>query len=328
MSATLKESPRVLVVEPDPTRADALERLLRSAASFRLEIVGGADEALRSMERELPTLLVTSTFLPPADVETITRYVRQMTRGWRLPVVDLPYCMSGSAVIAPAPRARGLRLGLLRSRSAVSPAGWDEAGVREHIEQYLQQAVTEPQPLQDRQEAHALHSPEQSLCLVPVPVGQAARAFHGSSLDRAASTVLGQRPDRRRARRKRLEELPLRWQLALPGASEVRIVNISTSGVLLETATQIVPGTVLDVQLLGQDRNLEVPARMVRTEIVGADTLGVRYRVAAAFARELDVLESDSSLLPADAASLADALQRASAEIERAIEQVPIAAGF
>jgi hypothetical protein len=62
---------------------------------------------------------------------------------------------------------------------------------------------------------------------------------------------------------------------------------------------------------------------MIRTEVVGADPLGVRYRVAAAFARELEVLESAPSIPRTDISkpdieSVADVLIRASAAIERA----------
>jgi CheY-like chemotaxis protein len=317
MDTTLVTSPRVLVVEPDFERARVLERMLRTSIGFRLEVVTSADEALRSMAKELPDLVMTSTLLSPADVAAITGYVRQVTPGWRLPVVDLPFAISDKVVIATAPESKVFGLGMLRRRTVAVRPMCDVTSLREHIEQYLQQSLHEPAPLQDRLEALALLSQAESSWLVPASVRDAA-AMHSS-----ADAGLGQRPDRRRARRRRLEDLPLRWQLKLAGASDINIVNISTSGVLLETATQLVPGCIVDVQLLGQDRKLDVPARMIRTEVVGADPLGIRYRVAAAFARELEVLESGLSIPTHDIStpdieSVAEALMRASAEIERA----------
>jgi CheY-like chemotaxis protein len=318
MDTSLVTSPRVLVVEPDFERARVLARMLRPSISFRLEIVTNADEALRSMASELPELVMTSTLLSPADVAAITGYVRQVAPRCRLPVVDLPFAISDKVVIATAPESKVFGLGMLRRRTVAVRPMCDVTSLREHIEQYLQQSLHEPAPLQDRLETLALLSRAESGWLVPAPVRDAAAAMH-----RSASGGLDQRPDRRRARRRRPEDLPLRWQLQLAGAPDINIVNISTSGVLLETGTQLVPGTIMDLQLLGQDRKLNVPARMIRTEVVSADPLGVRYRVAAAFARELEVLESAPSIpstdLPKpDIASVADALMRVSAEIERA----------
>ncbi len=326
MTTTVAESRLVLVVEPDPARAGALEEMLRPTSSFHLEVVANADEAMRAMGRELPDLLMTSTFLSPADVAAVTDYVRRMSRGSRLPIVDLPFFNSHESVVSRAPRFTVFGFGFLRRRSVVIRPRVDEGRrLREHIEQYLQQAVSEPEPLMDRLDGALLNASAHAMWLVPAPAAHSALAGHGSAPSHA---TLGQRADRRRARRRRLEDLPSRWQLKLPGASHVDIVNISTSGVLLETGTQIIPGSILDVQILGQDRNLSVPARMVRTELVGADVTGARYRVAAAFARELVVLESDLRMVPGDIMSLARTLERVSAEIDRATMPVAVAAGF
>jgi hypothetical protein len=64
--------------------------------------------------------------------------------------------------------------------------------------------------------------------------------------------------------------------------------------------------------------NLNVPARMVRTDIAGVDGLGVRYRVAAAFSRELDLLELQPAAAPAlTPKALADVLARVLGEVDR-----------
>jgi CheY-like chemotaxis protein len=329
MNTTVAESRHVLVVEPDPARAAALEEMLRPSLSFHLEIVANADEAMRAMARELPHLLMTSTFLSPADVAAVTGYVCRMSRGWRLPIVDLPFFNSDVSVISKAPRFTVFTFGFLRRRSVVIRPRADEGKrLREHIEQYLQQAVTEPEPLTDRLDGALMNASAHSLWLVPAPAGNPALVDRGSTPYQSTHSAVGQRFDRRRARRRRLEDLPSRWQLKLPGASNVAIVNISTSGVLLETGTQIVPGSILDLQILGQDRNLNVPARMVRTEIAGADVMGARYRVAATFARELEVLESDLRMALGDNMSLARTLERVSAEIDRASMPVAVAAGL
>jgi hypothetical protein len=66
-------------------------------------------------------------------------------------------------------------------------------------------------------------------------------------------------------------------------------VNISSSGVLVETGSKLIPGSTTELHLSGPETNLVVPVRFIRSEVAHIDGRGVKYHAAAAFANELDL---------------------------------------
>jgi hypothetical protein len=92
-----------------------------------------------------------------------------------------------------------------------------------------------------------------------------------------------------RAARKSRSDLPWLSTVRLPWGLEVRLLNISTTGVLVETSSKFTPGTVAEFELRSAGDSVMVPARFVRSEVVSVDGLGVRYRAAAVFEREVDL---------------------------------------
>jgi hypothetical protein len=92
-----------------------------------------------------------------------------------------------------------------------------------------------------------------------------------------------------RAARKSRADLPWLSTVRLPWGLEVRLLNISTTGMLVETSSKFTPGSVAEFELRSAGDSVVVPARFVRSEVVSVDGLGVRYRAAAVFERELDL---------------------------------------
>ncbi|HEX7139451.1 MAG TPA: hypothetical protein VF219_16480 [Vicinamibacterales bacterium] len=122
-----------------------------------------------------------------------------------------------------------------------------------------------------------------------------------------------------RATRRTRADLPWLSTIKLPWGLEVRLLNMSTSGVLVETTSKFTPGSVADFEIAGSDDSLVVPARFVRSEIVGVDARGVRYRAAAVFEREVD-LDGPRARIARVASTpngLANWLQELSGDIER-----------
>jgi hypothetical protein len=97
------------------------------------------------------------------------------------------------------------------------------------------------------------------------------------------------REDRRAAPRKRLSELSWLTGLRVPNVTGVEVVDISRTGMLIETGTKLTAGSSVEIELVGPDLAMRVPARMLRAQVASVDSLGVRYRIAAAFARYLDM---------------------------------------
>ena len=71
--------------------------------------------------------------------------------------------------------------------------------------------------------------------------------------------------------------------------SELELINISSTGLLVETGSKFTPGSTTELHFSGPDTNLVVPVRFIRSDVARIDGLGVRYRAAAAFAREVDL---------------------------------------
>ena len=99
----------------------------------------------------------------------------------------------------------------------------------------------------------------------------------------------------------------------------MELVDLSKRGILVETTSRMTLGSTLDLQFVGQNTDISIPARVLRSDIAKVDGLGVKVpRRGAVQARSesLDYLTgaSDSHTTPA---ALADVLARALADVER-----------
>jgi hypothetical protein len=95
--------------------------------------------------------------------------------------------------------------------------------------------------------------------------------------------------ERRTAERKNRGDVPWLSAIKLSWGDEVGLVNISSSGVLLETGAKFIPGSTTELHLSGPETSLVVPVRFIRSEVAHIDGRGVKYHAAAAFAEELDL---------------------------------------
>jgi hypothetical protein len=188
--------------------------------------------------------------------------------------------------------------------------------LRHQIEEYLEQAVAS-RPESRVQSSGAGGVPPRQLSgnwLLPVPGTAAAGTAAGADV-RARTD---HQANRRRASRRKGADLTGLWTIKLPWGADVRVVDISNRGVLFECASKISAGTTVDLQLLGEDTNIVVPARMVRADVAGVDGLGVKYRMAGAFARALRLIDLEPVTgLPLSPRALLDMLTRVLSEVDR-----------
>jgi hypothetical protein len=95
-------------------------------------------------------------------------------------------------------------------------------------------------------------------------------------------------PDRRRSvRRVPAVDEPLS-RVRLRAGRELTVVDLSNSGVLVEGATRLLPGTHVDVHLVTADGRTLIRSRIVRAWVSGVEPDAVRYRGALAFDRSVD----------------------------------------
>jgi PilZ domain len=124
----------------------------------------------------------------------------------------------------------------------------------------------------------------------------------------AASPLSEETAERRRALRRSRGDLPWLSTVKLPWGLEVNLINISSTGMLIETSSKFAPGSATQFELAGQGTTLLVPARFVRSEIAAAGMYGVKYHAAVIFNSEVafPALESSAGQSLGDA--LADVL--------------------
>jgi hypothetical protein len=297
-------SGRILAIEPDAERARQLRDLFREHATVDLQIVTRTSHALRAMADRVPDLVITSTFLPPAEEVELAAQVRQRPDALHVQIISVPYFIDADQAPVPESAYSNVLRFLTRRQATIRPQ-CDTATLRRQIEEYLAQAVA----ARREQEAAAAAGVEDAAILQLDHAASAIAVLEGSPVS-AAVAEAGQ-SDRRRARRRRGDELPSLWTVRLPWGSDVKVVDISSRGVLLESASRIPTGSTVDLRLLGEDTNVFVPARLVRAEVAGVDTLGVKYRLGAAFSRELDLAGLEPAVAAAPTArTLAELLTR------------------
>jgi len=99
-------------------------------------------------------------------------------------------------------------------------------------------------------------------------------------------------PERRRWPRKPRADCPWLLDARLRSGTEVQVVDISNGGILLESASQILPGARVELFLFTRDQRWLVNGRVLRCQVsrvVKED--GVRYHAALVFNEPLAILE-------------------------------------
>jgi hypothetical protein len=293
---------RILAIEPDADRAAFVREVIQGSRDIELEIVARIDDAVRSITERLPDVVMTSTFFPPADEAALSAHLRKTRGASHVQIICVPHVGGTEAAQGPSGPSHPNVVSFVKRGPAANWPFCDLAVVREQIEDYLFQAV------RDREDTSAM--PPDGIETAPatssiVATAAATVVAEWATREETEQCPAGERihdRDRRRHRRLRGNELPSLWTVKLPWGSAAKVVDISKGGALIESGSKVVPGSILDLQLLGAGTNLSVPARMVRAEVARIDAVGVRYNIGAAFSRELDLvpleMSSGSALSP------------------------------
>jgi hypothetical protein len=96
--------------------------------------------------------------------------------------------------------------------------------------------------------------------------------------------------DQRRPRAERRERGDVPWlsTVKLPWGPDASVLNISTTGLLLESGSKVTPGSIAELKLCGPEWEIAIPARFVRSEVAIVNGLGVKYHIAATFEKRLE----------------------------------------
>ena len=268
--------PRILAIEGDSTRRTLLRTLVREYVAARLLVVESVAQALAAIDREVPDVIIAPALMSPGDSAALLDRVRALEHAPYLQVLTIPAfdMLSASA-------DGGRRAGMFRRRPAPAIGRYDPAMVGGLIADAVARAR------EARLEYASMLARQAELEEL------AARKASGVSGASAGELVLAaadpEGDDRRTALRRGPRELPWLSEARLPWGADISLVNISSSGVLVESGSKLVPGTATELHLRGPQANLVVPVRFVRSEIARIDSLGVKYHAAGTFNSAIDL---------------------------------------
>src|SRR5215207_9796446 len=82
---------RILAIEPDPRRGAVLCRVLDRQVCAGMTVVADVDAALASIANHVPDLILTSTFLPPAELARLLDDLRRRRDAAHTQVITTPH---------------------------------------------------------------------------------------------------------------------------------------------------------------------------------------------------------------------------------------------
>ena len=114
-------------------------------------------------------------------------------------------------------------------------------------------------------------------------------------MDTTEQTVEGPSLIPNRSRRKTPEEIDGFESVFLIPGGEVDVVNVSNSGILVETGARVKPGSPVQLRVTMTGASQMVDARIVRSEVMTVDGGGLRYELAIAFDETQDLIDWDEA---------------------------------
>ena len=267
---------RILAIEPDPQRGISLTRLVRDHVNADVVLVASTEAAIAAMSESAPDLILTSALLTPQDDSGLTAYLKERDGARDLPVLTVPPVVDTDQ----PQQMRNSWVSIFRHRGAPPWPAYDPAALGARIEEALQESAA-------RGTARPGVSP---VVRFTATLGSDAESIDAMLNEELLLDHCGLGVKRLRAHRWGLADLPWLSSVNLPWGLEVKLLNISSSGMLIESGDKFIPGSSTAFYLSGQNKNLVVSARIVRSQVALVDSRGVKYRAAAVFDNDLDLL--------------------------------------
>jgi hypothetical protein len=235
------------------------------------------EAAVAAMADDRPDLIVTSSLLAPDDDQRLAAHLRTEPGLRHLPVLTIPPLVDEDE----DEEERSGVVSLLRRRRQRAWRPYDVDAVIARIQDSLEESRA------------AL---ARSVDPAPTPPIEPAHAHVLQMTDAELRAYCGLGNKRARAKRFSGNDLPWISGVRLGWGLELRLLNVSRSGLLVESGIRLTPGNKTSFLFSGPQQDLVLPARVIRSRVSTVDPLGVRYVTAAQFERPFD------SLSPGDVA--------------------------
>ena len=289
---------RILAIEPDPERSVILQRLVKETLDVDLVLAASAEDAITNLYDATPDLVLMSSLLSPDEEEHFTAHLRLAPGLDHLPLLASPPLVNQSK--EGQEQVGLLRRLLLRFRRRQHTWNtYDFSAVAARIEEALEESTLNARDYEVERPARLLllEARRPMLLTAGSPVETVSEALTLVQLDAELRSYNGSADRRPRARRWNRHELPWLNTVKLTWGAKLRLVNISSSGLLVESGLRLTTGNPTDFQLVGPNQELIVKARIVRSDFSSVNGHGATYVTAAAFDEPLEILDAERSRL-------------------------------
>ena len=265
----------ILAIEADRTRRALLKALLHEHVRADVTIVDTVKAAVASISKDQPDLIIAPALLSPAESEELATHMRTHAE----PHVQMVTISALDVLRESPPEER--RAGFFRRRPISLGLQYDPYMVGKQIADRFERA----EALREEYRATANTPPRPAI----ESVSRVVRPVRKTTAD-----VSGSGPKDRRWAHRTPQQSPWVWTVRMPWGAEVDLVNISRTGVLLESGSKVTPGVAVELHLTGLGLQRMVMARFIRSEVARVDRRGVRYHAAAQFDHPLDILPAQT----------------------------------
>jgi CheY-like chemotaxis protein len=280
---------RILAINPDPGQKTILQRLVGERLNAEVVVTASADDAIDAMAETQPDLILTTSLLSPAEGDQLAAHLRDTPALDHLPILTIPPLVDDSEI----EHAASMWSRFLRRQPETRPV-YDANIVASRIEEALVQSKADAARYADRSRPARLLLIEDKSREVE-PVTQSLNRTLDAELER----YLGLSPHQERAPRWERSDLPWLESIRLTWGVELRLVNISCSGLLVESGIRMTRGNRTDFQMEDCDRrDFVIPGLVVRSDVSSVTSLGVKYITAAVFEKPFESIGPDGSLPP------------------------------
>jgi CheY-like chemotaxis protein len=292
-------------------------------------VAPSTDEAIALMREQRPDLILTSALIMPGDDWSLTEHLRLLPRDRQVPVLTVPPVIDLEEHAGSENRRRGLLSFFGRGRKPRLWQSYDQEAVGLRVKEALEEARAEvrygaPRPdAPPRAAGPTLDDHVFQSLLRDVAAARGERPHAGSD-DPLERCGLG--PKRARAHRWTGTDLSWLNEVTLPWGLEVQLLNISSSGLLVQSGARFMPGSATVFKLSGPNRHLLIPAKVVRSQVATVGSMGVKYLAAATFDRTVSELGALSR--PDGPGSLQDVMTTVKAAARRGARPAALRAAF
>jgi hypothetical protein len=272
---------RIIALEPEPERGRHLQELVREKVDAEVIVARSWDDAAAAMSSQPPDVILVSALVSPADEAKLLQHLRELDTSWDPAVLFVPPFVEQRRRAVPS----GLRFSLAAWRSRAR-SRWPLYDV-DAIVSRITDALRQSRPPRGRRIRLVNGTgTSETQASRPVPTTDAALPAHT------------RRSHSHRARRWTPAELPWVCSIHSRWGLDASIVNVSRSGILIESPSRLAPESSFELHVRGPETTLDVPARVIRSEVSVIDIRGVKYRAAAVFDAGLHLLSEEPGLVP------------------------------